>query len=71
VSLRVDLANPITKVAIEVDDPGHALRVRHERDQLRDAWLISQGWTVLRFSDREILDGLTFVMSMVMSSCGT
>jgi len=70
VSMRVDLANPAMKVAVEVDDPGHVLRVRREKDQLRDAWLISQGWIVLRFSDAEILDGLTSVMSTVMSSCG-
>lgn len=51
---KVDLANPETMIAIEVDGNSHLSR--RALDAKKDAKLASLGWTVLRFWNREILD---------------
>jgi hypothetical protein len=50
---KIDLANTSKKLAIEVD--GHSHASRKHLDQKKDAKLRSLGWTVLRFSNRDIL----------------
>jgi len=44
----VDFYNPQTKTVIELDGESHKLPAQREKDNKRDAWLISQGATVLR-----------------------
>jgi very-short-patch-repair endonuclease len=49
---EVDFRWPEQRLAVEVDGSQHALRT--EADKARDAVLNAAGWTVLRFSDREV-----------------
>ncbi|MFZ5786069.1 MAG: endonuclease domain-containing protein, partial [Acidobacteriota bacterium] len=51
----VDFALPSIKLAIEVDGSSHHSAERRERDRQRDSFLKSSGWTVLRFTNREVL----------------
>jgi hypothetical protein len=53
--LYVDLALPERFVAIEVDGSSHRASVWRERDKRKTAYLASLGWTVLRFSNQDIL----------------
>ena len=66
--IYADLANPFEKVWIEVDGPSHGTRKTKESDARRDDWLRSQGWTVLRFTNREVMDHLAGVLQAVAST---
>lgn len=49
-----DIAWPGHMVIAEADDPSHATAERRQKDAVRDAWMISHGWTILRFTNAEI-----------------
>jgi hypothetical protein len=52
---KVDVANKELMIAIEIDGPSHySLKVR-QADAKKQAFLEKQGWTVLRFTNKEIL----------------
>lgn len=50
--IHVDFAIPSAKIAVECD--GYRYHRDHDRDAARDAFLKSQGWTVLRFTGTQI-----------------
>lgn len=52
---KVDVGNRDLKVAVEVDGGSHASLARREQDRRKTEWLTEQGWTVLRFTNREVL----------------
>lgn len=52
---KLDLAHPGQKIAIEVDGPSHCSIAQQERDRRKDAFLKRQGWTVLRFTNQEVM----------------
>jgi very-short-patch-repair endonuclease len=57
----VDFYCPAAKLIIEIDGGQHYSEVGLERDKTRDNYLMSLGFTVLRFSDRDIfknIDGM-------------
>lgn len=51
---KIDLADAVRKVAIEVDGLSHVAMIRREQDARKEARLRDMGWTVLRFSNRDI-----------------
>ena len=51
---KLDLANPSAKVAVEVDGSSHGTLAVRERDRRKDQWLTAAGWTILRFTNREV-----------------
>lgn len=65
---KPDLGNPTLKIAIEADGNSHLLLDRRKRDQKKDEFLRGLGWTVLRFSNREILTEPMRVLETVMST---
>jgi hypothetical protein len=68
---KLDLAYLDCKLNIEVDGHSHDTLKRREQDQRKDTKLEELGWTVLRFSNRMILESLDTVVQMVCSTCGT
>lgn len=46
---KIDLANPETKIAVEIDGSSHRQPRREAADSRKDSFLQSKGWTVLRF----------------------
>jgi very-short-patch-repair endonuclease len=52
---KIDIADPAKKIAIEVDGMSHNNAIARDRDARKDKFLLSIGWTVLRFSNKEIL----------------
>jgi very-short-patch-repair endonuclease len=63
----VDFMCPRHRLIIEADGPHHEDSVH---DQRRDAWLISQGFRVMRFSNKEIQDFHDIVLSGILKACG-
>lgn len=53
---RLDVAHPTMRVCVEVDGPSHGSRSRCDSDGRRDALLISRGWQVFRFSNRDAME---------------
>lgn len=65
---KLDIADRALKVAIEVDGGSHAMRERQEQDAKKTAFLSSRGWTVLRFSNRDVMERLEACVQTVMST---
>ncbi|MBK1850263.1 MULTISPECIES: endonuclease domain-containing protein [unclassified Marinobacter] len=58
----VDFVHFGSRVIVEADGGQHN---DSESDQVRDAWLRSQGFTVLRFWNHEILKQIDVVLSVI------
>jgi very-short-patch-repair endonuclease len=56
------------RLVIEVDGGQHAEEEK-DKDILRDAWLSSQGFTVLRFWNNEVLQNLEGVLETIRVNC--
>jgi len=69
--LKLDLAFPSQKLAVECDGPEHKLEDKRVNDRARDGWLATQGWTVLRFSNQEIRSSFDSVVAKIRSSVTT
>lgn len=61
-ALKVDLALPALKLAIEVDGNSHLARRIKQTDQREAEILSSQGWHLLRFTNQQILRHLPAVI---------
>lgn len=48
---RIDFADPDVLIGIEADGFFHRMPGALERDRERDAWLLTQGWYLIRISD--------------------
>ena len=64
---KIDIANPDWMVAIEVDGASHQMRDRQLQDKKKDLILNELGWTVLRFTNRQVMEHLEDCYQMVMS----
>lgn len=65
---KVDIAIPIEMLAIEVDGMSHTSLVKKSQDAKKENFLKSRGWTVLRFSNAEILADVIACVRMVTST---
>ena len=61
-----DFADLGRRLVVEIDGGGHG----GERDRLRDEWLASQGFQVLRFWNPEVSQNLEGVMQLVLDAVG-
>jgi very-short-patch-repair endonuclease len=57
------------KVIVELDGGQHALRAEMENDSKRNQWYESQGYTVLRFWDNEVLANVQEVLEVIWRHC--
>jgi very-short-patch-repair endonuclease len=57
--IRLDLAIPLDRFNVEVDDPAwHGGPVAMQRDHARDIMLRADGWDVLRVTTEDVFDRL-------------
>jgi very-short-patch-repair endonuclease len=63
----VDFLCVAHRLIVEADGSQHA---ESWRDGVRDAWLEQQGYTVLRFSNRDILTARESVLATIAARCG-
>jgi len=61
----VDFACPSARLIVEADGGQHS---ENARDAVRDRWLVSQGWRVIRFWNTDILTNEEGVLSAVLAS---
>src|SRR5436305_8055568 len=61
----VDFVCHAAELVIEVDGDTNDFESRLKRDQVRDRWLLSRGYKVLRFTNREILSTLEGVLTII------
>ena len=59
----VDFINFEKKLNIELDGSQHA--ANKDKDKIRDSWLNSQGYQVLRFWNNEVFDNLDGVLTVI------
>ena len=64
----IDIANPDHMIAIEVDGTSHQSIAVRERDRRKTEQLTQQGWTVLRFTNAEVMERLEAVVQTVLST---
>ena len=55
------------QLVIEIDGDSHAEQV--EYDQARTAWLESQGYRVLRYTNSEVQENITAVLENIVERC--
>ena len=58
----VDFVSHSARIVVEIDGGQHFSDQGRARDKLRDEWLISQGYRVLRFSNIEVLKNIDGVL---------
>jgi hypothetical protein len=64
---KLDIANPAKLICVEVDGRSHH-GVRKVQDKKKDKLLRGLGWTVLRFSNREVIRHLAECVQTVLST---
>lgn len=64
---KIDIANPILKIGIEVDGSSHCALSRQAEDKKKVDLLNSLGWNILRFKNEEVLNNLSGCIDRVMS----
>ncbi|MEU8384357.1 DUF559 domain-containing protein [Streptosporangium sp. NPDC048865] len=62
VMIRTDLMWVPEKCVVELDGPEHETLAQMERDRIRDRHLERDGFTVLRFTNRQVMDDLGAVL---------
>ena len=64
---KVDLGNPSSMIAIEIDGFSHVAEKRKFLDMKKEDKLNSLGWKVLRFTNKEVLSSALEVVGKVQS----
>lgn len=65
---KLDIGNAAMKVGIEVDGSSHHAKARQEQDEKKTKLLSELGWTVLRFSNQEVMENLSGCVQTVLST---
>jgi very-short-patch-repair endonuclease len=65
--MKIDIAIPSLKLAIEVDGLSHTKRGQKEKDAKKEQALKARGWTLLRFWNAEILGDLSSVLARIQA----
>ena len=66
-SYKIDIANPTHLIAIEVDGMSHVALNRQAQDRKKELVLAGLGWTVLRFTNQDVMEHLQECVQMVWS----
>lgn len=64
---KADLAHEGLKIAVEIDGRSHSSLKRQAQDAKKERFLRGLGWTVLRFTNEEVLENPTRCVQMVRS----
>ena len=62
-----DFAHHASKLLIEIDGYYHTVEGAAERDAARQAWLVSEGFRVVRFTDAEVQSRLSDVVERIVA----
>jgi hypothetical protein len=64
---KADLADPARRLVVEVDGYTHSSAKGKQRDAKKDKALSLLGWSVLRFSNREVMENTDSVVETIRS----
>lgn len=67
---EIDLAYPSLRVAIELDGGVHRERDVFERDRPRQNRIVLEGWTILRFTWRDLVDRPEAIVAAIGAAMG-
>jgi very-short-patch-repair endonuclease len=67
----LDFYCPATRLAIEIDGASHDMGDNPQRDEKRDAWLREQGFRIVRFTARDVLNNMDGVIRMILADCSS
>jgi len=70
-SYVADFACHSARLIVELDGESHDFESRQRNDLARDAWLRSQGYKVLRFTNDDVLTNLTGVVEAIRSAASS
>jgi very-short-patch-repair endonuclease len=59
------------RLIVELDGESHDFETRIQRDAERDAWFVSEGYTVLRFTNEEVLTNLSGVVEAIRNKASS
>lgn len=65
---KIDIADKTNMVAIEVDGGNHCAKKVQACDARKKAFLQARGWTVLRFSNKQVMEDLEACVRTVTST---
>jgi very-short-patch-repair endonuclease len=66
----VDFVCHDARLVVEVDGASHDFESRQQRDRIRDAWLKTRGFEVLRLTDSDVLGNLEGVLGLIHEIAG-
>ena len=67
-SYVADFACHAARLIVELDGEKHDFAASQRSDRIRDAWFRSQGYTVLRFTNEQVLRNLEGVVEVIRTS---
>ncbi len=67
---RVDFSYPSATLVVEVDGSWHLTAEQKETDTRRDHAAILQGWSVLRFTWRQVVHDASYVAGVLRGALG-
>jgi very-short-patch-repair endonuclease len=56
------------QIIVELDGESHDFESRQRSDQQRDAWFVSQGFAVLRFTNDDVMKSLEGVVTVIRNT---
>jgi len=65
---KIDIANPIKKIAIEIYVPYHQSKNSKIRDKMKEELLLSKGYKTLRFTNKDVMENAETIASTIMST---
>jgi hypothetical protein len=63
----LDIANPVARVAVEVDGLTHRLTTQKAIDRLKEDSLMSRAFRVIRIPNENVLNNLEAVVAFILS----
>lgn len=63
---KLDIADPESMIAIEVDGGSHCSLKRQAQDKKKENFLAGLGWKVLRFKNQEVMENLAMITSTIL-----
>jgi hypothetical protein len=63
---KLDIADPESMIAIEVDGSSHSSLKRQAQDKKKEDFLAGLGWKVLRFKNQEVMENLAMITSTIL-----
>ena len=61
----LDFAERKLKLGIELDGPSHFIDGAAEKDAARTLYLEKKGWTIIRFTNADVVEGIDTVIDAI------